>query len=89
MSPEPRKRTGTVLPDDFCITVCDKCFHACCWHGEFMCDDAKTAGTVDLPVKKLKRINQRHANPEHWEYWEKDVMAIEWLEAHGYTERSK
>jgi len=54
-----------------------------------MCDDAKTAGTVDLPVKKLKRINQRHANPEHWEYWEKDVMAIEWLEAHGYTERSK
>lgn len=28
-------------------TVCDKCFTAACWKGEQMCDEARSAGTID------------------------------------------
>lgn len=31
------------------VTVCDKCMRACCWQGEFMCDESQMAGTVDMP----------------------------------------
>jgi len=31
------------------ITVCDTCLQRGCWEGTFMCEDALTAGTVDLP----------------------------------------
>lgn len=30
------------------MTVCDKCFRRECWEGEFMCDEAGTAGTVEV-----------------------------------------
>lgn len=46
------------------IQVCDKCFRACCWYGEFMCDDAREAGTVLLPVKRLRKLHL-----EHSDYW--------------------
>lgn len=47
------------------VTVCDKCLQATCWQGEFMCDEARTAGTVDLPVSKLRELGREH--PSHWE----------------------
>jgi hypothetical protein len=46
------------------ITVCDKCFMASCWHGEFMCDDARYAGTVEKTVAELRKLDLEH--PDHW-----------------------
>ena len=42
------------------ITVCDKCFRACCWHGIFMCDDSQTAGTVEKTTTELKKLKVEH-----------------------------
>jgi epoxyqueuosine reductase QueG len=47
------------------ITVCDRCLRACCWQGEFYCDDYKTAGTKKLPISELKRLDREH--PDYWE----------------------
>lgn len=49
------------------ITVCSECKRACCWQGEFMCDDAINASTKELSVKRLKELSL-----EHSDYWEKD-----------------
>lgn len=46
------------------ITVCDKCRRACCWQGQFMCDDAQTAGTIDLPTSTLEQLGLEH--PDYW-----------------------
>lgn len=39
------------------IEVCDKCFRASCWHGEEMCGDARSAGTVLKTTAELRKIN--------------------------------
>jgi epoxyqueuosine reductase QueG len=49
------------------IVVCDKCFRACCWHGEFMCDGARSAGTTKKTVSELRAGNYG----EHEQYWER------------------
>lgn len=54
----------TELFDDDIITVCDKCFTASCWHGEFMCDDNKHAGTDERSVSQLRAMGLEH--PSHW-----------------------
>ncbi len=63
------------LNDNDLITVCDMCLRTCCWHGEFMCDNSDCAGTVDLSVGTLKKI-QKHLNNvhcgEHSDYWKQD-----------------
>lgn len=50
------------------ITVCDACFQASCWQGEFFCDDYMDAGIVDLPVSELIRRQERgyHEHPDYW-----------------------
>lgn len=53
-----------LLPDERLVTVCDKCLMACCWRGVFMCDEARTAGTVDKPVRELRALGR-----EHESYW--------------------
>lgn len=50
------------------ITVCDACLRACCWQGEFMCDESFGAGTTEKPVSRLI-----HENTEHPDYWNKDL----------------
>jgi epoxyqueuosine reductase QueG len=52
------------LSDTTLITVCDKCFRACCWQGTFMCDESYSAGTVEKPVKELRKLGE-----EHSDYW--------------------
>ncbi len=42
------------------ITVCDQCFRASCWHGVFMCDRARNAGTVDVSASKLDQMALEH-----------------------------
>lgn len=63
-----------LLPTDI-ITVCDICLRSSCWHGEFMCDDADCAGTINLTVDTLRKI-QKHLNSyhigEHEDYWKAD-----------------
>ena len=54
----------SLIPSDK-ILVCDKCFRACCFQGEFMCDDARLAGTVLMSVSELRAGN--HGENEH--YW--------------------
>lgn len=49
------------------ILVCDSCFRACCWQGEFMCDHSYGAGVAYLSVNTLKKIEA-----EHEQYWKRD-----------------
>jgi hypothetical protein len=51
--------------DDPLITVCDRCERASCWHGEFMCEEAKEAGTKEMPLSKLRQLKLEH--PRYWE----------------------
>lgn len=46
------------------VTVCDKCLCASCWHGTFMCDDAKGAGTTERTVAQLGLLGLESAH-----YW--------------------
>ena len=45
---EEEKPCGRCGGDEV-VTVCDKCLKEDCWHGEFMCDEARHAGTVEKP----------------------------------------
>lgn len=47
------------------VTVCDKCLRACCWQGEFMCDNAIGAGTFDLDIRYLQARALEH--PSYWD----------------------
>jgi hypothetical protein len=47
------------------ITVCDKCKRSSCWQGEYVCDDHKTAGTLQMTVEELLELDLEHPN-----YWE-------------------
>lgn len=49
------------------VTVCSACLRACCWQGEFMCDAADMAGTVERTVRQLRA--GKHGEHEH--YWRK------------------
>lgn len=63
MTEKLRDRTEQ-LRDDYIVTVCDKCFTACCWRGIFMCDEAHSAGIVDKPVLELRELGREH--PSYW-----------------------
>ena len=53
------------------VTVCDKCLQASCWQGEFMCDKAHTAGTMEKTIEELTILKLEH--PSHW----KQVLAAQ------------
>ena len=40
------------------VVVCDKCLRASCWHGMFMCEEAKDAGTVERTRRELIALNR-------------------------------
>lgn len=50
--------------DNLYVTVCANCLTAACWHGEFMCDEAYTSGTVSRTIKELRELNREHEH--HW-----------------------
>lgn len=52
------------LKDDDIVIVCAECLRACCWHGEFMCDNARDADIVEKTVAELKELG--YENEEHW-----------------------
>lgn len=45
---------------DYDVTVCAECLHASCWHGEFMCEKARTANTTKRPASELRRRKVEH-----------------------------
>lgn len=47
------------------ITVCDKCLQASCWQGIFMCDDSRTAGTIEKTKYELSKLKLE--DPSYWE----------------------
>lgn len=57
--------TPLFAPDpDRKVVVCSKCLRACCWQGEFYCDDYKAAETVEKTVAELSKFNLEH--PDYW-----------------------
>ncbi|KKK63314.1 hypothetical protein LCGC14_2995510 [marine sediment metagenome] len=46
------------------VTVCDKCLRASCWNGEFMCDQAQSAGVIYAKMDDLIDLDL-----EHWSHW--------------------
>lgn len=47
------------------IQVCDRCPTASCWHGTFMCDEFRKAGTTYMEVTELRVLDREH--PDFWE----------------------
>lgn len=45
---------------DYLVTVCSACRCASCWHGEFMCDASRTAGTVNVRASVLRAEAREH-----------------------------
>lgn len=50
--------------EDRKVTVCASCLRACCWHGEFMCDDARTADVTKMNISDLRKLDRESAD-----YW--------------------
>jgi hypothetical protein len=46
------------------VLVCNKCLTAACWYGEFMCQEAVTAGLKIMTVGELRKLDREH--PEYW-----------------------
>lgn len=38
----------------------NRCRCASCWHGDFMCQEAQNASTVDIPASVLRREDREH-----------------------------
>lgn len=56
----------------FCtgITVCAACMRASCWHGEFLCERAREAGTARVTREELRTLGL-----EHEDNWSSPKMA--------------
>lgn len=63
------------LKDTDLITVCDKCFQASCWQGEFYCEQYKTAGVVKMEARALRKLRLEHPH-----YWENEVRERKMLD---------
>lgn len=49
-----------IINGDKLITVCNKCLTVSCWQGIFMCDEARSAGTVEKTKKELIDLGLEH-----------------------------
>ena len=67
------------------IQVCDKCFHATCWAGIFMCEKSRDAGTVYKTKGELKKIN----TGEHPSWWKTDQEYIDEAGGSKFSKKSK
>lgn len=52
------------MPNERMIMVCANCLCASCWHGEFYCEEYKTADVIEKPVSELNKLNREH--PDHY-----------------------
>jgi hypothetical protein len=51
---------NNTTPPDYIVTVCDSCLRACCWHGLFMCDASRDAGTKELRASEVAKLDLEH-----------------------------
>ena len=72
------KPESVVLTGTEKVLVCDKCFRAACWYGEFMCVDAVVAGIIILTVADLRKLRR-----EHEDFWTDEKM----IEIYGDASR--
>ena len=42
------------------VEVCSECLCASCWHGEFLCEKSRDAGTVYKTVRELRALKREH-----------------------------
>lgn len=49
---------------DYLVTICSVCRCASCWHGEFLCEESRDAGTVDVLASVLRGEDREH--PDHF-----------------------
>lgn len=48
------------MPEERKVTVCSSCLMASCWFGLFMCENAREAGLVEMPVSELDKLHREH-----------------------------
>ncbi len=60
--------------EDKIIEVCDNCFQACCWYGEFMCNKARSSGTILKTISELRKLQDVSNIYESEEYWSDEYM---------------
>ena len=48
------------------VLVCDQCLTASCWHGIFMCDDARSAGLKVVTVADLRALPESREHEDNW-----------------------
>ena len=58
------------LNENKLIEVCSSCKRACCWYGEFMCENSHNASTELKTVKELRKL--KTGENEH--YWSDEYM---------------
>ena len=54
----------TKLKPEHLIHVCDNCLCATCWHGDLMCDHARSAGETVKTVAELRELGIE--DESHW-----------------------
>lgn len=59
------KKKIKTIQNDRTVNVCDKCFQSSCLRGEFFCDDAWLAGTIEKKIDELKKLGLE--NPDYWD----------------------
>jgi len=48
---------------DRIVTVCSSCYTEACWQGWLYCEDAKTAGAIDISVRPLADLKENPCEP--------------------------
>lgn len=74
----------TELKENKLVEVCSVCKRACCWYGEFMCDNSENASTELKTVKELRKLKTEES--EH--YWSDDYMEKVYGEASPFGFRN-
>ena len=54
----PARMVRKPEPDAPLVTVCAECLRACCWQGEFMCEEARSADTVEKTRDELRKLKR-------------------------------
>lgn len=85
---ERLERKATAKLYDPTVTVCSQCLRACCWQGEFMCDEARYASTVKRKISTLVK-GEYGEHPDYWnidlDMGDRRLLTTDELLAHGLT----